>query len=870
MIASLGAAEGIAIDAAGNVYIADNLDHRVRKVTPNGVIVTVAGNGHAGYAGDGGPASEAVLNRPYGLAVDSAGNLYVADFGNGRVRRISPDGAIRTVAGGGSGRQAGVGEALSARLIGPRNVAVDGFGNIYIADFLDHRVYRVAPGGQIVVVAGTGVAGYNGEGNAVSSHLTAPAGIAVDRQGALAIADTGNNRIRRVFGGAITTLVGGDSDPINLKVPLGLCADAAGNLLIADSQNARLLKRTPDGRIALIGPVGGAAPSAATFTAVREVAVDIAGNILIAGGRKVWRWTAGGRLENFAGSGAYAVPIDGVPATQSHLNGPIGVAFDSLGGLFIADEANQRIRKIAPDGKITTVAGTGAQGFSGDGGPAAAAQLIDPVAVAADPSGGFYISDYLGHRIRRVSPGGYISTLAGNGTAGFADNGAAGAGQLNRPRGLALDRHGSLYIADSGNHRVRRISTQGIITTVAGTGVRGYAGDGGPAPLAQLDTPAAVCVDAGGGLYIAEHGNHVIRHVTPAGGIVTVAGSGLRGYSGDRGPATLAMLNHPSGIACAAAGTLFIADSDNHRIRRVDPEAVIDTIAGSGAAGYGGDGGLATMAQLRFPSGVALGPDASVYIADLDNNRVRKLSAYFAPPPVEQLDPITILHAASFRASPLAPGQIVSIFGRDMGPEEGAGSRLSASGFIDSTVADTEVRFDGVPAALFFVQDTQINAQVPYSVAGKRKTTIEVIRKGKVRSRISVDVAPASPGIFTSQRGTGAAVVLNEDGSLNSERNPAGRGSIVTIYATGEGQTDPAGSDGKIAEAPWARPVLPVELRIAGLAAQILYAGSAPGFAGLMQINARVPGPFAPTGSLSLVVYVGGAPSQAGVTVSVK
>jgi uncharacterized protein (TIGR03437 family) len=839
--ARLGAAEGVAVDAAGNVYIADNIDNRVRKVSSStGLISTVAGDGHTGFAGDGAPANQALLDKPYGLAVDVLGNLYIADFGNGRVRKVSPDGTIRTLVGGGV-----PGDGLGARLAGPRNVAVDTAGNLYISDFSDHRVYRVTPDGQISSAAGTGVAGYNGDGVAASARLNAPAGLAVDHQGTLYIADSGNNRIRTVAGGLISTLLGGDEG--GLARPTGLAVDGTGNLYIADSGNSRILKRDPAGRITVL----------ASGALARDVALDSYGNIYAAAGRWVLKVNSAGTVAPFAGDGTYGLPGDGLPATMAWLGAPIGVAVDGSGNLYIADEAQFRVRKVDSQGTVSTVAGDGSQQFGGDGGLATAASLIDPVAVAADGQGGFLISDYLGNRVRGVSSDGLITTVTGNGQEGFdEDNMLAQAAQVNRPRGVALDRYGDIYIADSGNHRIRRIFPSGMMGTVAGSGVRGYSGDGGPAALAQLDSPAGVAADSEDNLYIADYANHAIRKVSPDGTITSVAGTGTRGFSGDNGPAKLADLNFPTAVAVDEAGNLYIADSSNHRIRKVTSDGVIRTIAGDGTPGFSGDGGPATQARLRFPTGVAVDRGGNVYVADLDNKRVRKLTPSSAPVVAEVLDECSVVHGASLLSGPVAPGQIISVLCAGIAPAE--------------DLADTEARFDGEKAPLFYVGPDQINAQVPYRLAGTSSTEVEIYHKGKLRCRARLAIAPSAPGIFTVGKGAGQAVAVNEDGVLNSADHPAARGSVITLYATGEGQTDPAGVDGKPATSPFPKPLLPVSLRVAGLPVEILFAGSAPGFAGLLQINARLPGAFSPSGTLAVVLRVGSASSQPGVTIEVR
>ena len=342
-------------------------------------------------------------------------------------------------------------------------------------------------------------------------------------------------------------------------------------------------------------------------------------------------WT----ITTIAGTGEIGFSGDGGPATAARLDYPYGVALDGAGNLYIADRRwlyNNRIRKVDSTGTITTVAGTGEFGFSGDGGPATEAQLNRPSGVALDGAGNVYISDDYSQRIRRVDSTGTITTIAGTGEIGFSgDGGPATAARLDNPHDVAVDGAGNLYIADTYNYRIRKVDSTGTITTIAGTGERGFSGDGGPAVEAQLSLPYGVAVDGAGNLYIADIWNHRIRKVDSTGAITTVAGTGELSFSGDGGPATEAQLYYPLGVAVDGAGNLYIADTYNERIRRVDSTGTITTIAGTGERGFSGDGGPATAARLAFPRGVALDGAGNLYIADRLNHRIRKLTPMNGP-----------------------------------------------------------------------------------------------------------------------------------------------------------------------------------------------------------------------------------------------
>ncbi len=330
-------------------------------------------------------------------------------------------------------------------------------------------------------------------------------------------------------------------------------------------------------------------------------------------------------INTFAGTGSAGFGGDGGPATVATFRNPTDIIMDGSGNFYIADWNNQRVRKISSTGTVSTIAGTGGTTFGGDGGPATAATLWQPASLAFDGSGNLYISDNIHNRIRMINSSGIITTVVGTGSGGFSgDGGAATAAQINNPRGIAIDASGNLYIADESNNRVRKVTPSGIISTVAGTGTAGYNGDGIAGTAAQLFTPRDVAVDASGNLYIADNSNHRIRKINSSGIISTVAGTGSGGYSGEGGPATAAQLNYPQSVNFDPWGNMYISTSN--RVRKINSSGIISLYAGDGLYSYFGDGGPATAGSFKGPMGMTWDPSGNTYICDESNHAIRSVT----------------------------------------------------------------------------------------------------------------------------------------------------------------------------------------------------------------------------------------------------
>lgn len=647
---------GVAADGLGGFYVSDIVHSVVCHVDADGSVVTAAGTGAAGYVraplGDEVAADAAMLFDPHGLAVAPNGDLYIADRGNHRIRKVeAATKRISTVAGNGAPARAGDGGlAVDASLRAPSDVAVGPRGELYIADSQNHVVRVVAPDGTITAFAGNGIAGSSGDGGvATSASVNRPVGLAVDAAGRVFIADAGAHRVRMVAGGRISTVVGSGSKglgvvpnlatTVRLNAPSGVEIDAAGDLVVADSGNSRLLRvaggvALPLAGTGMAGSSGDGGPAlAAALSWPVAVALDPSGRLLVADSGATNRIRAidtRGTITAAAGNGSPSLSGDGHPADEAELNQPMAVAAGPDGSVWVADAHNDAIRRVGPDGVITTAISP-------------AAGLDFPAGLAVDDGGNVFVADSWGHRVWRLTPGGRPTVVAGTGTAttdpaALGDGGPATSATLNLPVGLAFDAAGRLFIADGGNHRVRMIDTAGVISTVAGTGDRPTAdpattGDGGPATRARLDAPAGLSVDqASGQLYIADPANQRVRRLDLGTGMIaTVAGTGRIGFSPDGAVGTDARLNFPRGVA-VLGNRLVIADSGNCIVRSLDlVTGRVATIAGwtpaRGLTPSCGSVGTSGTGMLNLPTGVTTTADGSVLIADSLNHRVRSVSA---------------------------------------------------------------------------------------------------------------------------------------------------------------------------------------------------------------------------------------------------
>ncbi len=635
--------EGVARDAAGNTYVADSRNHTIRKIDAAGIVTTLAGfAGVQGFAdGKGGGAR---FRYPSGVAVDASGNVYVADYGNSRIRKIDTEGNVSTLAGSGSYGFAD-GPGVSAMFDSPSGVAVDASGNVYVADHGNARIRKIDTMGNVSTLAGTGTDGF-ADGSGASAMFDSPSGVAVDASGNVYVADTGNNRIRKIdTAGNVSTLAGngteGHADGLGASAefysPNGVAVDASGNVYVADTYNYVIRKIDTAGNVSTLAGSGSygfadGPGASAKFSYPYGVAVDASGNVTVAdaGNNRIRKIDTAGNVSTLAGSGGFGF-ADG-PDASAMFSYPVGVAADASGNVYVADASNNRIRRIDSAGSVSTLAGSGSSGFAD--GPGASAKFSRPYGVAVDASGNVYVADNGNQRIRKIDTAGNVSTLAGSGTYGFADGPGVSA-MFFGPNGVAVDASGNVYVADNGNQRIRKIDSAGNVSTLAGSGTGGFAD--GPGASAMFFGPNGVAVDASGNVYVADANNRRIRKIDSAGNVSTLAGVGYSGFADGPG-ASAKFSSLVSGVAVDASGNVYVGDTNNYRIRKIDTAGNVTTLGGSQAVGSADGTGAA--AGFNFPRGICIDPyRGRVIVADTGNNAIRVGEA--ALPDVATIDQAT-------------------------------------------------------------------------------------------------------------------------------------------------------------------------------------------------------------------------------------
>ncbi len=754
--------QGVAVDPSGNVFVADSNNLIVRKITPTGLVSTFAGSpGQSGFAdGLGAAARFSALGN---VAADALGNLYVSDRSS--LRKITADGIVSTLAGNPTefGSTDGLGSAARFRALA--YVAADTQGNLYATDAVQHTVRKITAAGLVTTLAGQAEQAGSSDGPGASARFDSPQGIAVDSAGNVYVADQNNRTIRKIdASGVVSTLAGavgqrdlvdGQGASARFSGPGGLALNAtSGHLYVSDGGAIR--KITAAGMVSTLAGSGYGASdgqgAAASFRLPEGVAVDSAGNIYVADNlnytiRKV---TPAGLVSTLAGLAGENTSSDG-QGSAAGLYEPMGIAVDASGNAYVADTGNALIRKIATDGTVSTLAGS-----------AINSPFSKPQGVAVDAAGNVYVADTANHAIRKVTSGGQVSTLAGLvGTSGSAD-GSGGTARFNGPQSLLVDAAGNVYVADTGNSTIRRITSSGAVSTLAGTaGQVGFTD--GPGTAALFGSPNGVALDGQGNLYISDYWTGAIRKVASDGTVSTVAGLLSQGSPLDGNAGTVGF-NHPMGLAVDAAGNLYVADRDNNAIRLILADGFVCTLLGDAAAGINRPGSMRdggslplgdTYGALANPIGVAVGPDGSLFIAT--GNGVMKVG------PTNGLLPPTDL---TYSANPAIYNKGTAI----------AANRPTYSGGAVSSYSVSP----SLPVGLSLGASTGVLSGTPSAITASGTYTVTATNSGgSTTASVSITVKEAAPSGLTY--GTNPAVYTK--GTAIAANTPTSLGGAVMSFS---------------------------------------------------------------------------------------
>lgn len=578
-----------------------------------------------------GPGAAARFYGPSGLACDAAGNLYVSDESNNTIRKITPAGIVSTLAGTAGVRGSSDGTGPDAQFINPVGIAVDATGNVFVADKINLIVRKISPAGAVTTIAGAPGDRGTADGPRNVARLFILGGVALDRAGNLFVAEWVNNTIRKIApDGTVTTIAGqpgvyGTADGVGTAAtfmfPYALAFDSQQNLWVGDLIGS-LRKIAPDGTVTTV------IPSSAGYFAIGCLAIDSTDAIYFATSSAIRRRAPDGTISLFAGASSAVGSSDG-PATTARFNYPTGLAFDRNGNLFVADRNNNNVRKITPDGTVSTVAGLAPDYASGTtDGMLNAARFGFLGQIASAPTGELYVADTVNSTIRKISREGAVTTLAGKAGQRGSVDGTGDQARFDSPYGIALAADGSLYVSDAAANTIRKVTAQGVVTTVTGDAAKpaGYAD--GTSSAARFNYPTGIVIGRDAALYVADRLNHVVRRVMPGSGLVTTF-AGTPGTTGNvDGLGAVARLDTPEGLASDSAGNLYVSHSVRHgSIRKISPAGVVTTLAGGAGGEANAEDGTGTAARFNQPKALAVDASGNVLVADGENHVIRKVTS---------------------------------------------------------------------------------------------------------------------------------------------------------------------------------------------------------------------------------------------------